>query len=85
LRESKDQKDGEGIPREMGKMNLIKGIGGVGRNPAVASPPCPSGHITADKKETKGFPKLPWATSFIRKTLGERAVASDTKEGGDEQ
>jgi len=38
-------------------------------NSAVASQPCPSGHITADKKENKDFPKLPSATSFIRKTL----------------
>jgi len=30
-------------------------------------------HITADKKEIKDFPKLPSATSFIRKALGERA------------
>ena len=49
-------------------MNLIKEIGGV-RNSAVASQPCPSGHITADKREIKDFPKLPSATSFIRKTL----------------
>jgi len=27
------------------------------------------GHITADKREIKDFPKLPSATSFIRKTL----------------
>jgi len=27
-------------------------------------------HITADKREIKDFPKLPSATSFIRKTLG---------------
>jgi len=26
-------------------------------------------HITADKREIKDFPKLPSATSFIRKTL----------------
>jgi len=32
---------------------------------------CPSGHITADKREIKDFPKLPSATSLIRKTLGE--------------
>jgi len=44
--------------------------GGV-RNSAVASQPCPSGHITADKREIKDFPKLPSATSFIRKTLSE--------------
>ena len=45
-------------------------FGGV-RNSAVASQPCPSGHITADKREIKDFPKLPSATSFIRKTLYE--------------
>jgi len=28
------------------------------RNSAVASQPCPSGHITADKREIKDFPKL---------------------------
>jgi len=28
------------------------------------------GHITADKREIKDFPKLHSATSFIRKTLG---------------
>jgi hypothetical protein len=32
---------------------------------------CPSGHITVDKREIKDFPKLPSATSFIRKTLYE--------------
>ena len=42
--------------------------GGI-QNSAVASQPCPSGHITADKREIKDFPKLPSATSFIRKTL----------------
>ena len=26
-------------------------------------------HITADKREIQDFPKLPLATSFIRKTL----------------
>jgi hypothetical protein len=49
-------------------------LGGV-RNSAVASQPCLSGHITADKREIKDFPKLPSATSFIRKPLGEIAVA----------
>jgi len=38
-------------------------------NSAVASQPCPSGHITADKREIKDFRKLPSATSFIRKPL----------------
>jgi hypothetical protein len=28
-------------------------------------------HITADKKEITDFPKLPSATSFIRKPLGD--------------
>jgi len=45
-------------------------VGGV-RNSAVAPQPCPSGHITADKREIKVFPKLPSATSFIRKPLYE--------------
>jgi len=43
-------------------------LGGV-RNSAVASQPCPSGHITADKRLRYASPKLPLATSFIRKTL----------------
>jgi len=30
-------------------------------------------HTTADKREIKDFPKLPSATSFIRKTLDEIA------------
>jgi len=29
--------------------------------------------LTADKREIKDFPKLPSATSFIRKTLSETA------------
>ena len=32
--------------------------------------------LTADKREIEDIPKLPLATSFIRKTLGE-----STKEG----
>jgi len=36
-----------------------------------ASQPCPSGHITVDKKLRYASPKLPSATSFIRKTLGK--------------
>jgi len=35
-------------------------FGGV-RNSAVALQPCPSGHITADKREITDFPKLPSA------------------------
>jgi len=43
--------------------------GGV-RNSAVALQPCPSGHITADKREIKDFPKSRLGgTSFIRETL----------------
>ncbi|PIU61851.1 MAG: hypothetical protein COS84_10820, partial [Armatimonadetes bacterium CG07_land_8_20_14_0_80_40_9] len=38
-------------------------------NSAVASQPCSSGHIIADKREIKDFPKLPSATSFIREPL----------------
>ena len=30
---------------------------------------CPSGRLTADKREIKDPPKLPSATSFIRKPL----------------
>ena len=41
-------------------VNKNKNLGGV-RNSAVASQPCPSGHITADKREIKDFPKLPTA------------------------
>jgi len=45
---------------------------GVGHS-AVASQPCPSDHITADKRLRcyAPSPKLPSVTSFIRKTLGE--------------
>ena len=42
-------------------------------NSAVASQPCPSGHITADKREIKDFPKFASQTSFIRKSLGDIA------------
>jgi hypothetical protein len=40
-------------------------------NSAVILQPSPSDHITVDKREIKGSPKLPSATSFIRKTLYE--------------
>jgi len=36
-------------------------------NSEIASQPCPSGHITADKRLRYAFPKLPKATSFICK------------------
>jgi len=45
-------------------------------NSAVALQSCPSGHITADKRGIKDSPKLPSATSFIRKTLSEIASVS---------
>jgi len=44
---------------------------------AVANAPLPSlrsGHLTADKREIRDFPKLPLATSFIRKPLSEIAL-----------
>jgi hypothetical protein len=44
---------------------------GLQGNSAVAPQPCPSGYITADKREIKDFPKLPLATSFIRKMVRE--------------
>lgn len=47
---------------------MMKKFYGV-RNSVVASQPCPSGHITADKREIKDFLKLLSATSFIRKPL----------------
>jgi len=40
-------------------------------NSAVALQPCPSGHITVDKRLCFTLPKLPLLTSFIRKTLYE--------------
>jgi len=52
-------------------MTKNKNFGGRVRNSAVASQPCPSGHITADKREIEDFPKLSSATSFIRGTLGD--------------
>ena len=53
------------------KNNKIRINSGRVRNSAVASQPCPSGHISDDKREVKDFPKLPSETSFIRKTLYE--------------
>jgi hypothetical protein len=41
---------------------------------AVTSQPYPSGHITADKRKIKDFPKLPSVISFIRETLGDIAT-----------
>jgi hypothetical protein len=40
----------------------------------------PSGRITADKREIKDFPKLPSATSFIRKTLAEMHIINKWRE-----
>jgi len=55
-------------------------IGYLAHDSAVALQPCPSGHITADKREIKDFPKLPSATSFIRRTLSE--MLAKYKNGG---
>jgi hypothetical protein len=49
----------------MAKILIFSGV----RNSAVASQPCPSGHITADKRLRYASPKLPLATSFIRNML----------------
>ncbi len=54
-------------------VNTNKNLGGV-RNSAVASQPCPSGHITAYKRLRCASPKLPSATSFIHETLSEIAL-----------
>jgi len=51
------------------------------RNSTVASPPCPSGHITADKRLRYASPKLPLATSFIRKTLYDIPPLAAKKRG----
>ncbi|MBU2636675.1 MAG: hypothetical protein KJ963_06275 [Bacteroidetes bacterium] len=40
---------------------------------------CPQWQITADKREIKDFPKLPSATSFIRRTLVAIALHYFTK------
>jgi len=42
-------------------------------NVSATSCPCLAslGHLTADKREIKDCPKLPSATSFIRKPLGK--------------
>jgi len=55
------------------KMNEKYGKNGFGAERFVASllASLTLGHITADKREIKDFPKLPSATSFIRKTLSE--------------
>ncbi len=51
--------------RKMPHSNILAGV----RNSTVALQPCPSGHITADKRLRYASAKLPSATSFIRKTL----------------
>ena len=52
------------------RMGINVGTSGLWHS-AVASQPCPSGHITADKKEIRDFPKLPSVTSDKLKPLGE--------------
>jgi len=46
-------------------------IGYLAHDYAVDLQPSPSGHITANKREIEDFSKLPSATSFIHKTLGD--------------
>jgi len=41
--------------------------------------------LTADKREIEDFPKLPTATSFIRKTLGVIAVKLNMKRYDDDE
>jgi hypothetical protein len=48
---------------------------------AVASQPCPSGHITADKRLRFTSPKLPSATSFIRRMVNEGLLANNSPQG----
>jgi len=47
---------------------MMKNFYGV-HDSAVALQPCPSGHITADKRLRYASPKLPSATSFISNVL----------------
>jgi hypothetical protein len=59
------------------KKEINKEYGRV-RNSAIASQPCPSGHITADKRLWcfAPSPKLPSATSFICKPSAESRIFS---------
>ena len=50
----------------MNKDSTLAGFGTLRR-----FAPCPSGHITADKRLRFTSPKLPSATSLIRKVLGD--------------
>jgi len=49
---------------------------------AVASQPCPSGHIIADKRLRYALPKLPSATSFICKTIKIKDYGEDVRNVG---
>ena len=49
-------------------------------NSAVASQPCSSDHITADKRLRFTSPKLPSATSFIRKSLYAKTLEINVKD-----
>jgi len=48
-------------------MEMIQLTYGRIRNSAVASQPCPSGHITADKSKIKEFPKFAYRLLFARR------------------
>ena len=67
--------------------NIRKGLISSGvQNSAIASQPCPLGHITEDKRLNFVLSKLPSATSFIRKPLGEiilRPLKAKNKKGVD--
>ena len=62
-------------------MNSLKekksGIVSQNENSMVALQPCPSGHITADKRFLCASPKLPSATSFIHRKLSAIAKIGD--------
>ena len=46
----------------------MKTFGGVW-NSAVALQPCPSGHITADKRETKDSPQIAFGNFFYSRPV----------------
>ena len=53
------------------RSNLTDGVRNSADLRSKSLPRLRLGHITADKREIKDFPKLPSATSFIRRTLDE--------------
>jgi hypothetical protein len=57
-------------------------VAGFGTLRIYFANPCPTGHITADKRLRFTSPKLPSATFFIRKTLCEIPHFNNTLTGG---